>query len=121
MGRRPVARVVARSTFGALRRPTGRGRSGPISVLYAAVPAPDGRPQAAFAVSKRCGGAVDRNLIRRRLRAATELLADQMGPGAYLIRTDPEVAGLSFEQVIHSLSQAIGRATPAVKECSDGA
>ena len=80
----------------------------------------DGRPQIAFAVSKRCGGAVQRNLIRRRLRAAADQIAAGIPVGAYLIRTEPEVAELSYVEVVHSLREAIGRAAKKSKELSHG-
>jgi len=110
MSRRPVDPVVARSTFDALRRPSGRARKGPLQVSFSPIVSPAGKPQAAFAVSKRCGGAVDRNLIRRRLRAALRETQIKLIPGAYLIRTDPEVLELSFQELIHSLEDCLERA-----------
>ena len=116
-----MARVVARSTFGALRKPAGKARNGPILAIFTPLPTSDGRPQVAYAVSKRCGGAVDRNLIRRRLRAASEREADQIPPGAYLIRTDPQVIDLVFDELTRSLIEAMSRAAERSKEPRNGA
>ena len=90
-------------------------------VLTAPLRSHDGRPQIAFAVSKRCGGAVERNLIRRRLRAAADQMAAGIPVGAYLVRTEPEVADLSYVEVVHNLREAIGRAAKKSKELSHGA
>ena len=89
--------------------------------IFAPLPDGDGRPQLAFAVSKRCGGAVERNLIRRRLRAAADQMAADLGPGAYLVRTDPGVLELTYAEVIHNLRAAVAKATKTSKELSNGA
>lgn len=60
---------------------------------------PTAPPQVGFAVGKRVGGAVQRNRLRRRLRAiATEVAAD-LTPGAYLIGAAPEAAALPFREL----------------------
>jgi ribonuclease P protein component len=110
VGQRPVARVVARRTFVALRRPAGRGRSGPVAAAFAPLPAPDGRPQVAFAVAKRCGGSVQRNRLRRRLRAAADAGAETLAPGAYLLRPDPEALELPYAQLEAATLEAMARA-----------
>ncbi len=111
MGGYPVARVVARRTFGALRRPAGRGRNGPISASFSPISAPDGRPQVAYAISKRCGGAVERNLLRRRLRAAVAARAEELTPGAYLVRTDPEAIELPYAELAAAALRAMAQAS----------
>jgi len=111
MGGHPVARVVARRTFGALRRPAGRGRNGPISAAFSPICAPDGRPQVAFAISKRCGGAVQRNLLRRRLRSAVAAGSGELIPGAYLLRTDPAAAELPYADLAAAALKAMAQAS----------
>lgn len=110
VGRGPIDRVASTSTFEALRRPAGRAKNGFILVFFVPLPSVDGRPQVAYAVSKRCGGAVMRNKIRRRLRAAVEANAPHLSPGAYLIRTDPGVAQLPFNDLARSVTVAMARA-----------
>jgi ribonuclease P protein component len=69
-----------------------------VTVTWAPVH-PTAPPQVGFAVGKRVGGAVQRNRLRRRLRAiATEVAAD-LTPGAYLIGTAPEAAALPFREL----------------------
>jgi ribonuclease P protein component len=89
--------------------------------IFAPLASGDGRPELAFAVSKRCGGAVERNLIRRRLRAAADHLAADLRAGAYLVRTDPGVLDLTYAEVIHNLRVAVAKATKTSKELSNGA
>jgi ribonuclease P protein component len=69
----------------------------------------------AYAVPRKAGGAVTRNRIRRRLRAAVDALVDEMAPGAYLISPDRTAADMPFEALIHSLRTSL-RAAGATRE-----
>jgi ribonuclease P protein component len=70
----------------------------------------------AFAVSRRCGGAVQRNKIRRRLRGAVGELADGLLPGTYLVRTDPAVAATSYQELVGRLRECLARIAELSKE-----
>jgi ribonuclease P protein component len=67
----------------------------------------------AYAVGRKVGGAVVRNRVRRRLRAAMADLArtspDLVPAGAYLVSAAPEAASLSFDQLAASLHGAARR------------
>ncbi len=103
-----VFSVRDRETFAALRRPDRRGRSGPLNVSYCA--RPDGPPAVAYAVGRRCGGAVVRNRLRRRLRAAARAAAPGLAPGAYLVRVDPPAAALPYADLARNLENALFKA-----------
>ena len=106
---------MTRRTFLALRNSPLRGRSGPIQVTF--VPSDgDDTARVAFAISKKCGGAVQRNLIRRRLRsAAGEILVDHP-PGSYLVRTGPEAGDSSYQELFESLSEGLEKVSRKSKE-----
>jgi len=57
------------------------------------------RPCVAYAIDKRCGNAVHRNLLRRRLRAIVREIANDLRPGAYLVRTEPAAQDLTFQEL----------------------
>ena len=57
------------------------------------------RPCVAYAIDKRCGNAVHRNLLRRRLRAIVSEIATDLRPGAYLVRTEPAAQALTFQEL----------------------
>ena len=116
MGGRALGRVTKRADFQSFRRPEGRGRSGPIAVSFVSHPDQDPPVRMAFAISKRCGGAVERNRLRRRLREAVAMLTVPVGTGLYLIRAEPEATALSYDEVVHSLGQAMSRASQIGKE-----
>jgi len=65
-----------------------------------------------YAVSRKIGGAVVRNLWRRRLRSIAAEAAADLAPGAYLLSLNPEVRSLSFtelrERVITTMRRATG-------------
>ncbi len=94
LSRRPGS-IRDRSTFEALRRSGRRVRRGQVTLTYADV-GPCRAPRVAYAVGRRTGGAVQRNRVRRRLRAIVRELADQLPPGAYLVAAAPGAAALSF-------------------------
>jgi ribonuclease P protein component len=58
-------------------------------------------PRLGFAIGRPVGGAVVRNRLRRRLRAAFATLADggDMVPGRYVVGASPSAAELTFEQL----------------------
>jgi ribonuclease P protein component len=101
-----VWRIRDRATFDALRRTGQRARRGPITVTYAPV---DGasEPRVGYAVGKRVGGAVKRNHLRRRLRAAVSDVAAGARPGAYLVAAGPEAGSIRFEELKKTVATAM--------------
>jgi ribonuclease P protein component len=99
-----IWRVRDRATFEAL----GRARpttAGPVRVRHVAVGA--GPPRVAYVVGRSIGTAVERNRVRRRLRAAVRRHAAALRPAtAYLVAANREALSVSFE----ALSVAVGRA-----------
>ena len=97
-------RIRDRRTFVTLRATGGRGRSGPVSITV--VPSDDGTPpRAAFAIGTRVGPAVERNRLRRRLRALLAELAPSSG--AYLISVGPTAAALGYTELRSHVSSAL--------------
>ncbi len=67
-------------------------------------------PRVAFTISRRCGGAVARNRLRRRLRAMVAELAAEgspVGPGTYLIGATPDAVNLSHQELRIDLHRAL--------------
>lgn len=99
-------RLSASDRFAQLRRTRYRADAGPLWVAW--IP-PAGEPlvppRVAFAIGKRVGGAVVRNRLRRRLRAA--LVSAGPGPGDYLVGAGPEAADLPFSELRDLVSQAL--------------
>jgi ribonuclease P protein component len=69
----------------------------------------------AYAIPKQVGGAVVRNRVRRRLRAAVDQVASVMAPGDYLVGADAIAASTAFDELIHSLRTSL-RAAGALRE-----
>jgi len=63
-----------------------------------------GGARVAYAVSRALGGAVDRNRVRRRLRAVVR--NTDLEPGAYLVAVAPAAAELSFADLATHVHKA---------------
>lgn len=61
---------------------------------------------AGYAIGRRHGGAVARNRLRRRLRAAVRAAGPYLGAGAYLVRAEPEAAQLGFADLCRAVEAA---------------
>jgi len=98
-----VWRVRDAASFATLRRQGRRVRRNGLSVTW--LPGPDDGtpPRVAYAIGRRCGGAVVRNRLRRRLRAIVAELAPDLPPGTYLIGTDVSVAALDHGELRRTL------------------
>ena len=72
---------------------------------------PGDPPRVAYAVGKRVGGAVQRNRLRRRLRAIVAEVASGVPPGAYLVAAGPEAGGIGFEELKKTVAAAMTSAT----------
>lgn len=79
-------------------------RRGPISVTFLEAVA-DEPPRFAYAIGRRVGGAVVRNRLRRRLRAAVAEL--DPGPGLYLVSASAEASSLSYGELKSVLTRAL--------------
>jgi ribonuclease P protein component len=64
----------------------------------------------AYAIPRRMGGAVVRNRIRRRLRAAVDQVSEEMAPGAYLISPDATAIDMDFNELIDRLRKSLSAA-----------
>lgn len=106
-------RVTDRQTFRALRERGRRARRGPLVLTWLAPgPGEDAPPRVAFAIGRAVGGAVRRNRIRRRLRAALrELQADGRLPaGTYLVGGRAELADLPWSELVELVDATITEA-----------
>lgn len=77
-------------------------------------PAP---PRVALAVGRGAGGAVARNRIRRRLRAALRELqaAGRLPGGAYLVGASPSAADHPWAELVADLDEAVAAATRSLR------
>lgn len=103
-------RVRDQRIFAELRRQGLRSQRGPVTITW--LPGSDGaalHPQVAFAVGKRTGGAVVRNRIRRRLRAALRLMqaSGRLPVGTYLVSAGPQVAHLPWSELCEAVEAAV--------------
>jgi ribonuclease P protein component len=101
-----VGRIRKKATFRALARPDGRARRGPVSVDFCWMSEAPQLPVVAYAIGRRHGGAVVRNRLRRRLRAAVRAAAGDFVPGSYLLRTAPSASALGFDELRRSVGAA---------------
>jgi ribonuclease P protein component len=63
-------------------------------------------PRVAYAVGRRAGGAVVRNRVRRRLRAAVASVPD-LAPGAYLVAAGPRAAEMAYDELRNEVAEAM--------------
>jgi ribonuclease P protein component len=108
-------RITDRRTFAALRRDGRRARAGTLGLTWLAPP-PDAAatpPKVALAVSRAAGGAVARNRIRRRVRAALrELRVDGALPtGTYLVTAGPEARTEAWTSLVTTLRDLVATVT----------
>ncbi len=93
-------------TFSALRAARPH-RAGPIAVRY--VRDDSTEPRVGYAVGRVAGGAVERNRVRRRLRAAAA--AARLAPGAYLFSAGSEVLRIPYAELQLAVVAASTEAT----------
>lgn len=80
-------------------------------MTFLALPGDAGGPRVAYAVGKRVGGAVVRNRLRRRLRAAISDVGHSLPPGAYLVAAANDATELSFEELKEHVTAVMTSAT----------
>jgi ribonuclease P protein component len=107
----PLISVRRRSDFERARREGTRVRS-PALTLYVRQRGENGGPsRLGLTVGSSCGGAVVRNRIKRRLRAA--FVAADVGPGRDVIaRGTPATARVSFQELVATMRDAAPRERP---------
>jgi ribonuclease P protein component len=101
-----VWRVSDRATFDALRTRARRSRTGPVKVSFRGSDDPP-VARVAYAVGRKTGGAVVRNRLRRRLKAAVDEISGELRPGAYLVSAGPDARELPYEQLKATVGQAM--------------
>lgn len=106
-----IWRISDRRTFQALRRDGRRARRGLLAVSWLP-PAPGSAsepPRVAFAVNRSAGGAVARNRVRRRLRAALRELAanGELPAGSYLLSAPGSVARMPWLELVSLAREAV--------------
>ncbi len=88
-------------------------RSGPISMV--AAPNPGSDTQIGYAIGKSVGGAVERNRIRRRVRAVLHD-ADRdalLPPGRYLVTCQPASKQLTHSELVSHVHVVLDRVRDA--------
>ncbi|MGH9164773.1 MAG: ribonuclease P protein component [Acidimicrobiales bacterium] len=108
-----IAPVRGGSTFSALQAARLRARRGCVTVRLVPGPAVDG-VRVAYGVGRQVGGAVDRNRVRRRLRAIVHHVGATLTPGAYLIGAGRQALSLPSRELESLVSTALHEVTASV-------
>jgi ribonuclease P protein component len=95
----------------------GRRSGGPLMVVHLLVPSPDRAqepaptgPVVGFVVSKAVGGAVTRNLVKRRLRHLARERTGWLPPhGMLVVRALPAAAEASYVELARELDRCLTR------------
>lgn len=106
-----IGRIRDRATFEELRQRGRRRRVGSVTAVYVNGE-PDRTARVAYAVGRNVGGAVQRNRLRRRLRAVVNDL--DLEPGAYLLAAGPKACELGFEELKVTVAKAMTAAAEKV-------
>ena len=110
---RLIRRVRGHDTFRELARTPSRRRGALGARLLPGDPADP--PAVAYAIGRSAGNAVERNRLRRRLRAAVRELEPELVPGGrYLVSAGPAVSALSPTELRSTLCEVLR----AVREVS---
>jgi ribonuclease P protein component len=104
-----VARLRGRRAFAELATHGRTVRSGLLRVRYLAAP---GAPAVGFAIGKKYGSAVERNRLRRRLRAAVTDATTPLTSGFYLISADPAASRAPFGELVAAVEGAADKVRP---------
>ena len=107
-----IRRIRGRDAFTRLARDGTRIRG--TTLWCAHLPEPTAAtPAIAFSVGRAVGPAVERNRIRRRLRAALRTMSanGELPPGLYLIGARPRAAERTFDELASELRSLVDRAT----------
>lgn len=95
----------------ALRAKGIRVRRGPLALTFLEEGGESGGTRVAYAITKRVGGAVDRNRLRRRLRAVfADLAAADPGsvpPGVLLVSAGPDATGRDPEELRNDVKRLL--------------
>lgn len=105
--------VRGRKVFAELRRSRRRAWSGPVRVQFLATEETDETRRVAFALPRKLGTAVERNRLRRRLRAVMAEATTSVPPGAYLVGVGSGFRGLPYEELKTRMIDAMQRAGEA--------
>lgn len=112
---RLIWRVRDRATFAALRR-ARPWRYGPVTVRAVAVDHPADPPRVAYAVGRGAGGAVQRNRLRRRLRAAVREERGALSAGlAYLVGAGAPAHRVAASALRRDVAAGLRSASKAVR------
>lgn len=91
------------------------GKAGTPSVVVYLAQTGNAKSMAGFAVSRAVGGAVTRNLIKRRLRAIMAALLPTLPAGTgVVVRALPAAAEFSFARLQRDVADAVARAQAKV-------
>jgi ribonuclease P protein component len=102
-------RLTSSTDFKRVRR-TGRSYAHPFLVLVAA-PNNLEHSRFGFTAGRSVGGAVQRNRVKRRMRAALQQFANELHPGWDIILiARPEMINAPWKQLIQALGQLLKRA-----------
>jgi len=107
-----IGRVRTRAAFNQLQRSKARATCGTVRASFVPVDsvAEGVYPQVGYAIGKRCGNAVVRNRLRRRMRESARGVAATLPRGTYLLRVEPAAAGSDPAELSASVQRALQRA-----------
>ncbi len=103
---RLIGSITRRQEFARLSREGRRRRQGCLWVAAIVSPEAEG-VRVAYALPRKAGTAVERNRVRRRLRAALGVLEPQVPPGWYLIGVTRPAREISWDDVCSDLPGAV--------------